>query len=135
HRKAIGLSHTPHMNPRRVGPIETIRLSERDRRRLVEQMNGNSKSVPSQMDRRSLRVDFNLAQLAVTITHPNRQVVTYNVMPRNLSRRGIGFIHGQFIYVDSPCDVLLPSRDSTCWVPISGKVVGCRHLSGLLHEV
>ncbi len=122
------------MSARRINPIETIHLSARDKRRLVSEINQNSKTVPAQMDRRSLRVEFNVGQLVVTITHPNRHVAAYSVAPRNLSRRGIAFIHGQFIYVDSPCTVMMPTRDGK-WVNVTGKVVGCRHLSGLLHEV
>jgi CheY-like chemotaxis protein len=122
------------MTTPRINPIETLRLSSRDKRRLVQQINQNSRTVPSQMERRSLRVEFNVGHVVVSITHPNRQNTAYSVAPRNLSRRGIAFIHGQFIYVNSPCMVMMPMLDGR-WANIAGKVVGCRHLSGLLHEI
>lgn len=114
--------------------IRTIQLSDRDRRKLVEQINQVTRTVASNNDRRSLRVEFNIGDLVVCVTHPNRLKATYSVVPRNLSRGGVAFIHGQFIYPGSRCEALLPALNKR-WLEVAGKVVACRHLSGLMHEV
>lgn len=115
-------------------PIQTIRLSPRDRRRVMDEINSRSRAVPAQMDRRSMRVDYNVGQVVVTVVHPNRHASAYSVVPRNLSRRGLAVVHGQYVYVGSPCQIMMPRRDGR-WVNLEGKVVACRHLGGLMHEV
>lgn len=122
------------MSVKQNRPIETIHLSLRDRRKVIEQINSTSRSVPAQLERRGLRVEFNVGQIIVNITHPNRHVAAYNVVPRNLARRGVAFIHGQFLYVNSACEALLPMLNGK-WATVSGRVVACRHLAGLMHEV
>jgi CheY-like chemotaxis protein len=59
-----------------------------------------------------------------------------SVAPRNLSREGIGFLAGHFVYPGNTCRMTLPSlfgrRED-----IAGRVVRCRYLtgSGSLYEV
>ena len=62
------------------------------------------------------------------------QPVTNRVRPRNLSRGGISFLYETYVYPETPCIVVLISQTFQP-VEVSGKVVGCRHVSGKLHEI
>jgi CheY-like chemotaxis protein len=106
-------------------PIDTLRLAARDRIKIVDAINKKKagKPAPGAANRRGVRVDFNIGS-----------VIKYSVAPRNISSRGLAFIHGQFVHPQSPCQVILPNRRHE-WVKVEGLVVGCRHVAGLIHEV
>ena len=62
------------------------------------------------------------------------QPVTCRVRPRNLSQGGIAFLHEAYVYPETRCTVVLVSVTDQP-IEVSGKVVGCRHIAGKLHEV
>ncbi len=62
------------------------------------------------------------------------QTVTCRVRPRNLSQGGIAFLHDAYVYPETRCTVVLVSSTDQA-VELSGKVVGCRHINGKLHEI
>ena len=62
------------------------------------------------------------------------QPVTCRVRPRNLSQGGIAFLHEAYVYPETRCTVVLISATDQP-VEVSGKVVGCRHINGKLHEI
>ena len=114
-------------------PIETIRLGARDKQKLIEYIEQSSrKSVNS--ERRALRVDFQGRNCLVTITNNHGQKVRHSVLPRNLSRRGLAFVHGRFVYPDSRCQVTLPMQNGK-WTVVEGVIRNCRHVSGIIHEI
>ncbi len=113
-------------------PIETIRLDDREKRKLVEEM---KKPRPQQDGAlRGVRVAYNSACVTVSITNPGGNVVNYSVIPRNISRRGIAFLHGRFIYPDSRCNIVLQTLDDES-MTMDGTIVRCDHLAGTIHEV
>lgn len=114
-------------------PIETIRLSPRDKQKLVEYIEQSAKKTV-QSDRRNLRVDFQGRKTLVTITNSHGQRVSHSVLPRNLSRRGLAFVHGRFVYPDSRCQCTLPMANGK-WTVIEGFVRNCRHIQGIIHEI
>lgn len=113
-------------------PIETIHLDDREKRKLIEGLKKpqNPHTGPS----RGIRVPYNSACVHVTITNPGGNVVKYSVIPRNLSRRGIAFLHGRFIYPDSVCKITLQTLDQEN-MTMDGVIVRCEHLAGTIHEV
>ncbi len=119
--------------PQHTAPIETIRLSARDKQKLVEYIEATSRrSVDS--ERRALRIDFQGRNALVHITNSHGQCVAHSVLPRNLSRRGLAFVHGRFVYPDSRCRVTLPMLNGK-WCGIEGVIRGCRHVQGIIHEI
>ncbi|MBC7833490.1 MAG: PilZ domain-containing protein [Phycisphaerales bacterium] len=56
------------------------------------------------------------------------------VWPRNVSRFGVGFIHGTFVYNDTTARIDLRTLDHQP-VRVEGKVVQCRHIRGRVHEI
>jgi CheY-like chemotaxis protein/HPt (histidine-containing phosphotransfer) domain-containing protein len=115
-------------------PIETLPLSSKERRKVVDQLNWTAKQIMPPAERRAMRLDYAAEQMVATITHPNGQQVTYSVVPRNLSQWGVAFLHGRFVYPNSPVVLLMPMRGGT-WQQIAGRIVRCRHVSGMMHEV
>lgn len=113
-------------------PIETIRLDDREKRQLVEAI----KKPKSQQKgpARGVRVPYESSCVTVSITNPGGNMVTYSVISRNLSRRGIAFLHGRFIYPDSRCDIVLQTLDGES-MTMGGTIVRCDHLAGTIHEV
>ncbi len=92
---------------------------------------------PSGIDQR-VAPRYHYRGYALTVEFPvdDDTAVVHTVAPRNLSRQGIGFLAGQFVYPRIPCRVTLHSPFQRADV-ISGTVKRCRYLlgSGSLHEV
>jgi CheY-like chemotaxis protein len=114
--------------------VDSLRLSEHDQTvilgRLAEADSGskNNKRLDS-------RVNYQLPSgLVVRMHHPGGSVVNFLVRARNLSRGGIAFLHGSFVYNGTRCELALRAINNTV-VTASGQVVRCRHLSGRVHEV
>lgn len=115
-------------------PIETIRVSSSDRRRVLNDIETAAKKATVNDERRDLRVNLDLGGIVIEVTHANGAMNRFIVIPRNVSRRGVAFLHGQFIYPESRTDVTLPTLDGRR-LEVSGRIARCRHVSGLMHEV
>lgn len=115
-------------------PIETLRMDDREKRRVVEEMSLKRKQKQYQGPPRDIRVEYKTTSVTVSIVNPGGNVVHYSVLPRNLSRNGVGFLHGRFVYPNSKCSITLETLDGetmTC----EGEVVRCNHISGTIHEI
>ncbi|MEM6393397.1 MAG: response regulator [Planctomycetota bacterium] len=121
------------MQPTDNRPIETIRLSEKDKAKLVNQLEHEG-TQPVSADRRSLRVRFTATGTVVRLQQPNGASSRLSVLPRNLSKRGMAFVHGRFVYPGVKALVTLPTTDGEL-VTVEGRVRDCRHVSGIVHEV
>ena len=113
-------------------PIETIRFNERDQRKIIDELR-TRKSDDKGLSR-AVRVMYNAPCMTVSISNPGGNTVRYSVIPRNLSRRGVAFLHGRFIYPDSKCNIVLPTLDGES-MTMEGHIVRCHHLTGTIHEV
>lgn len=123
------------MNGNDAQPIETLKLSDRDKSRLIQAVDAQSaqQAADIDLDRRNLRVSYAGQNVLITLEN-NGQTVSYSVVPRNISRGGLAFVHGRFVYPDTPCHVALPRTDGTMQ-HVDGSVVRCRHVAGIVHEV
>lgn len=123
------------MNPDKHGhrPIETLRISDRDKQKLVNTVNESSGRHVDR-ERRALRVQYTEAKAVLTLHMETGGSTRLAVVPRNLSRRGLAFVHGRFIYSGTRCEVMLKTLADE-WVAIQGVVRSCRHISGIVHEV
>ncbi|MCC7145181.1 MAG: response regulator [Phycisphaeraceae bacterium] len=117
----------------RENPIETIHLNPRERQRLLNK-NTQQPLKSGQAERRGLRVIYQPNELLISLLQPAGQRVTFRVMPRNLSAKGVGFVHGRYVHVGSECLVTLVNLAGMP-TNIGGVVVQCRHEEGMLHQV
>ena len=113
---------------------DALRLSEADRKELMTLLEGQSAAGAEVNRRKDERLSYQVRGLIVQMHHPGGSVVNYLVRPRNLSRRGIAFLHGSFCYSGTPVQVALRSPDGSSDI-LPGKVVRCQHLRGVIHDV
>ncbi|MEM8782268.1 MAG: response regulator [Planctomycetota bacterium] len=114
-------------------PIETLRLGAADKQKLIDYVEHTARK-PVQDCKRGLRVNFAGRKVLVKITSSEGQSQVCSVVPRNLSRRGLAFVHGRFVYPDSECEVTLPMLSGK-WCVLRGVIRRCRHVNGIVHEV
>ena len=80
------------------------------------------------------RLTFRHRDIGLIVEHPGGGPASYYICTRNLTSEGLGVLHGAYLHVGTRCKVMLP----TIWggeEPIRGRVVRCRLLSGMIHEV
>jgi hypothetical protein len=58
----------------------------------------------------------------------------FAVKCRNVSRRGVGFLHGAYVHAGTRCEVTIITRRRVGF-RATGKVVRCRHVGDKVHEV
>ncbi len=74
------------------------------------------------------------AGLRCTFRHPGGGEDTFLVQSYNLSKSGIGLIHGSFVYTGTPCSIELFMPDGKLkWV--AGVVTRCNHITGKIHDL
>lgn len=116
--------------------VETIRLSDTEKNRVVSDLDKSTSQAPVASDKRELRIGYRPGNdVQVVIHHLYGQPVRYKVVPRNLSTGGIAFLHGQFVHPNSICVVFLPTLGQSSLTEVPGKIVRCRYISGMLHEI
>jgi len=114
---------------------DALRLSERQQRALLAYLDAQAGDTLDLDDQRiDQRFDFSSSAVLVRIGQPGGTSGTFIVRPRNLSRTGMGFLHGGFCYPGSPCEVLLPTCDDARAV-LSGRIIRCRHVRANVHEL
>lgn len=115
--------------------IDALRLTEGQRQALLSNMEdwvGDYRGVELRdNDRLPYRSQ---AGLVLKLYHPGGSVIDYLVRPRNISRHGLGFLHGSYLHVDSRCQVHLRTKSGDL-LTMSGRVCRCRHVEGRVHEV
>jgi len=88
-------------------------------------------SANQRMHQRLTYLDHNVALI---VLHPGGFKSHLIVSARNLSERGIGFLHGGYVHGGSQVQIALRRLDGEL-TPIRGTVRSCRHLSGMIHEI
>ncbi len=99
----------------------------------LDQSSGESKSIGP---RRAERFKYRVTSILVEFPTDRGVWQSHCVTSRNISRNGVGFVVGQFVYPGSVCRVHLRTIHNSTHV-CTGKVTRCRYLSGTgtLHEV
>lgn len=114
---------------------DALRLSERQQRALLAYLDNQCNDMIDLDEQRvDQRFDFSSSAVLVRIGQPGGTSGTFIVRPRNLSRTGMGFLHGSFCYPGSPCEVLLPTCEDER-AALSGRVIRCRHVRANVHEL
>jgi len=115
--------------------VDTLRISDKALRGLLDSLDAAADAAAVSEHRRNQRITYHCRQgLVVRMHHPGGSVANYLVQPRNLSRTGLGFLHGSFVYPQTPCAITLPSQTGPT-IRAEGRIVRCRHVSGNVHEV
>ncbi|MBK8914199.1 MAG: response regulator [Phycisphaerales bacterium] len=90
---------------------------------------GRISEDPSQLSRRqSERFEYHVRTLIVDFPHTGG-VTRYSIPARDISRQGISFLIGNFVYPGTACRVRLVS-DYSQSLTVEGTVTRCRYLAG-----
>lgn len=119
----------------RQAPLDLLRLNSAAHRKLVDALDRRSANTGLTNKRHEKRFQYMMAEglgITIVLSHANR--LNCIVRPRNISRTGIGFFHGQFVHNGTPCIVGLKQLDDQI-IPTLGTVRFCRHIFGHVHEV
>ncbi len=115
--------------------IDTLRISDSEVRKLLTALDAAGESATPSDSRNNQRVNYRCREgLVVRIHHPGGSVANFLVRPRNLSRTGLGFLHGSFVYTQTPCSITLPAIEGPA-IRIEGHVVRCCHVKSNVHEI
>ena len=118
---------------------KTVRLSDAERQQLLDELDqsqeiASDKFQPESNRRANTRYSYRKGDIPIVVEQPGGVITRLSVSPRNLSSGGIAFLHGGFLYVGSKCSLQL-SAPATDPIVVSGEIVNCRHVDGILHEV
>jgi hypothetical protein len=73
------------------------------------------------------------------LVHLSQPDITLVVASRNLSVAGFSFLYRQMLYPGTTCTVDLvvdgDVRDDDAVIRVRGRVVSCRHVQGMVHEI
>jgi CheY-like chemotaxis protein len=83
--------------------------------------------------RESVREKFR-RKCSARIWQPGGTDATYEIVVRNLSRGGLSFVHGGFLYPGTRCEISINTLRGD-WQNIRGSVAHCRLVGGRIHEM
>ncbi len=72
--------------------------------------------------------------ILVEVTDPDGSIRAFRCVARNISTRGLGFLHGRYVFPGSVCKLILRTVERAL-VCVAGTIVWCRHVEGRVHEV
>lgn len=114
-------------------PIHTLRLSERDKTKLlwaIEEANSQN----YEEDQRQLRVACTNNEAVLTLKPAGGGETRLSMLARNLSRWGAALVHGRYVHPDSRCELAVQDKSGT-WHSVAGVVRHARHIQGTIHEL
>ena len=121
------------MSSTQLEGLDTLKLNQKQHQTIAQFLEERSKLDERRRVKRRFRF-INPQGLLLAVIHPGGSMVSYRVMPRDLSELGLGFLHGNFLYPGSSCRLDLRGKDGTTQ-PICAKVVRCDHITGRIHDV
>jgi CheY-like chemotaxis protein len=110
----------------------TVRLKSADLAKLHQELDANS--VQGRFRRTHFRWSFHNTGVKIEMQQPGGVSTTLAYACRNLSGTGLGILHNAYVHLGTKCVVHLPAVSGGT-VGIPSKVMRCRHVRGLVHEV
>ncbi|NJL30177.1 MAG: response regulator [Phycisphaerales bacterium] len=125
-------SSSPH---KKVSCLDSLKLSEREHQELLQQLRDEESQSKAKNRRNDQRIDYNITGgIIIQVHHPGGSVANYMIRTRNLSKHGMGFLHGNFLHSGTPCLVALRRIDHHT-TTVAGEVRRCRLIHGRVHEI
>jgi len=112
--------------------LDALRISDAEAQAVLRELDSAQPTLPGGDGRRHRRYAYHVPG-GVGLQIPGVSQ-TYLVRPRNLSRGGIAFLHGLYLYRGTACALVLRSLDGER-VIVRGVVQQCRCVRGRIHEV
>ena len=102
---------------------------------LLDQLDALAAADGAIERRSSVRLSYRRSGIKVAVHHPGGTSSVRQVVTRDLSTGGIGFIHSGYLYRGTRIDVLLPRHDRSGEDVIHGTVIECIHVKGAWHSI
>ena len=122
-------------------PRRNLPLTDQQRAELLDRLDGKHDAERTvepirrgQNRRADDRAEYRLHDVAITVEHLGGGAGHLIVCGRNLSAGGFGFVHGGFLHPGSACRLRLMRLDGQS-EQVAGRIVSCRHVEGVVHEV
>lgn len=113
---------------------DSLRLPADARRRLLDALEGAPVPPGLAERRRSIRVAFRGERPGLLrVRQIDGSESCHRVATRNLSRHGVGFLHGGFLHIGSPVTLAITDLDGR-YIEMTGVTVRCRLIGASVHE-
>ena len=122
------------MTPIPHNQLHPADLSEMQLRQLLDSLD-DAKRSPESKARRSRRLPFRSQRVLVGVVNRHeKDNPSFWVATRNISSHGLAFLHKQVLMPGQELQIEIPLIDDQS-LHLAGRVVRCRHLRGMLHEI
>lgn len=114
---------------------DSTRLSPTQYRDLIAELSAGRHAAPESNRRANARKHCeDIVALLLDVEHPGGANSMFITRPSNISRGGVGFFHGNFLYARTKVLARLIFRDGEV-VEKKGKIARCRHVKAHVHEI
>jgi hypothetical protein len=114
---------------------DILRIKPQEAAEILRSIDAGTRDAVGRERRKWPRVPYRATpRVAVIIENEQQGKRTYALIPRNISRMGLSLLHGKFVYDGTPCVAGLKALDGQL-VPVRGKVMWCRLITGRIHEI
>ncbi|MGB0767501.1 MAG: response regulator [Phycisphaeraceae bacterium] len=115
-------------------PIETLRLTDRDKAKLLWAIEEANRRDDGENQRR-LRVPCkDVKEAILDLKSTGTGSTKLNVLIRNLSRWGAALVHGRYVHPETKCELLMQAENGA-WHKQVGVIRHSRHIQGMIHEI
>ncbi|MEO0588052.1 MAG: response regulator [Planctomycetota bacterium] len=117
----------------RDGVLDTLRLTPRQAEALLDSLQQETAGADQQANRSEARHFYtDLTGIPLEVSHPGGTTSSFSVIPVDLSAKGIGLLHGGFVYQGT--EVIATLTDlSGLERRVAGRVMDCRLYRGRVH--
>lgn len=114
--------------------IDSVRLGRLDREEILNSLEQGAFPKTDRHLRQHERYTFRQTDVPVRVQMHDGSSTLFRVCSRNISKGGMGFLHGGFLHPGSPCEIVLTMLGGET-LKVRGKIVQCHYITGRLHEV
>lgn len=116
-------------------PIDSLKLSSQEWTKLQRELQKQVRLPPENVRVGGVRVGMGTGVIALLqIMSNGLQCPHFHIRCRNISRSGLGFMHGQFINPGTPVEVTLVNQNRK-GVIVTGSIVRARLIDNHIHEL
>lgn len=116
--------------------IDALRISDAQWNEVVQEMDLRAMAESDHVDKRAeKRLPYrNTSKIIVSFRNYDGRLQQFKVRAYDLSATGLGFLHGAYIYDNTPTELMMQHHVNGM-TRISAILVNCVHVKGRVHRV
>lgn len=115
---------------------ESVKLSEADRKLLLERLQMHDSAAMQRSQRAAARLQLpDSITIQVLVCHPGGGEVLVRAVVKDISRTGMGMLYGGYLHLETQVLARFVDKGGATIFVQGGKVVRCTHVRGVVHEV